>query len=245
MRESSRWAWAEIDLDAVAHNVGVLRAVVAPAGVWAVVKADGYGHGAIAVARAALAAGAGGLCVALAAEGVALREAGIDGADPRAQRAARRGAPASSVAPPPHADRRRPPPASTPSPPRRIGARRRRSASTSRSTPACTASGPDPRDAAALAERIEATGCLHLAGVFTHLAVADEVGRPETAAALAGSTRRGLALPPVDIVHAANSAGALAHPAARYSFVRAGIAVYGISPGPERRRRRAGGCGRC
>ena len=37
----------------VAHNVGVLRRAVAPAGVWAVVKADGYGHGAVAVAAAA------------------------------------------------------------------------------------------------------------------------------------------------------------------------------------------------
>ena len=45
-----RWAWAEVDLDAVAHNVGVLRDAVAPGGVWAVVKADGYGHGAVPVA---------------------------------------------------------------------------------------------------------------------------------------------------------------------------------------------------
>ena len=64
-RPASRWAWADVDLDAVAHNVGVLRAAVAPAGVWAVVKADGYGHGAVAVAERALAAGADGLCVAL------------------------------------------------------------------------------------------------------------------------------------------------------------------------------------
>ena len=42
----SRWAWAEVDLDAVRHNVEVLCAVAAPAAVWAVVKADGYGHGA-------------------------------------------------------------------------------------------------------------------------------------------------------------------------------------------------------
>ena len=46
----SRWAWAEIDLDAIRHNVEVLRRVVAPSAVWAVVKADGYGHGAIEVA---------------------------------------------------------------------------------------------------------------------------------------------------------------------------------------------------
>ena len=72
-----RWAWAEIDLAAVAHNVGVVREMVAPAEVWAVVKADGYGHGAVAVATTALAAGATGLCVALVDEGLELRRAGI------------------------------------------------------------------------------------------------------------------------------------------------------------------------
>ena len=77
MADTDRWAWAEIDLAAVAHNIGVLRAAVAPSAVWAVVKADGYGHGAIDVARAALDAGAEGLCVALVSEGVALRQAGI------------------------------------------------------------------------------------------------------------------------------------------------------------------------
>ena len=46
----SRWAWAEIDHDAIRHNVEVLRRSVAPSAVWAVVKADGYGHGAIDVA---------------------------------------------------------------------------------------------------------------------------------------------------------------------------------------------------
>ena len=74
----SRWAWAEIDHDAIRHNVEVLRRAVSPSAVWAVVKADGYGHGAIDVARSALAAGAEGLCVALADEGVELRTAGID-----------------------------------------------------------------------------------------------------------------------------------------------------------------------
>ena len=75
---SARWAWADVDLDAIAHNVEHLRAVVAPSAVWAVVKANGYGHGAVEVARAAMDAGAQGLCVALAEEGAQLRVAGID-----------------------------------------------------------------------------------------------------------------------------------------------------------------------
>ena len=69
-----RPTWVEIDLDAIRHNVGVLRAVVEPAAVMAVVKADGYGHGAVPVATAALAAGAAALGVALVEEGVALRD---------------------------------------------------------------------------------------------------------------------------------------------------------------------------
>ncbi len=41
---AGRWAWAEIDLDAIHHNVTVLAQRAAPAAVWAVVKANGYGH---------------------------------------------------------------------------------------------------------------------------------------------------------------------------------------------------------
>ncbi|MDP8962160.1 MAG: alanine racemase [Actinomycetota bacterium] len=68
---------AEIDLDAIAHNVREVRDLVAPAEVVAVVKADGYGHGAAPVARAAVRAGATGLAVALVEEAEELREAGV------------------------------------------------------------------------------------------------------------------------------------------------------------------------
>ncbi len=71
--------WAEIDLDAIAHNVRELRRITRPsARLMAVVKADGYGHGAEAVARTALANGADMLAVARIDEGVQLRRAGID-----------------------------------------------------------------------------------------------------------------------------------------------------------------------
>ena len=73
-----RPAWAEIDLGAVAHNVALLRATAAPAALCVVVKADGYGHGAVPVAQAAVAAGATWLAVALTDEGLTLREAGLD-----------------------------------------------------------------------------------------------------------------------------------------------------------------------
>ncbi len=73
-----RPAWADIDLDAVRHNVKLLAGVAAPAQLGAVVKADGYGHGSIDVARAALQGGATWLAVALVEEGVVLRDAGIE-----------------------------------------------------------------------------------------------------------------------------------------------------------------------
>jgi len=62
-----------IDLGALARNVARLREAAAPADVWAVVKADAYGHGALDCSRAALSAGAAALCVATAQEGAALR----------------------------------------------------------------------------------------------------------------------------------------------------------------------------
>jgi alanine racemase len=63
-----------IDLGALRRNVRRLLRVLEGAELWAVVKGDGYGHGAADVARAALEAGASGLCVATAAEGLALRD---------------------------------------------------------------------------------------------------------------------------------------------------------------------------
>ena len=66
----SRPVWAEIDLGAVRHNASLLHRLAAPAALCAVVKADGYGHGAVAVARAALEGGATWLAVATAEEGV-------------------------------------------------------------------------------------------------------------------------------------------------------------------------------
>ena len=72
-------AWVEVDLDALAHNVGQIRGILAPAAdLLAVVKADAYGHGAIGVAQTALQAGATWLGVATVVEGIELRRAGIN-----------------------------------------------------------------------------------------------------------------------------------------------------------------------
>jgi alanine racemase len=74
-----RPVWAEVDLDALAHNVRSLVRRAAPAKLYAVVKANAYGHGAVAVGRAALEAGAGGLAVVCVDEAEELRRAGIAG----------------------------------------------------------------------------------------------------------------------------------------------------------------------
>jgi alanine racemase len=227
--EPIRWAWAEIDLDAIAHNVRVLRERVAPSALWAVVKADGYGHGAVDVARAAIGAGAEGLCVALVEEGIELREAGVD-------------APILILSEqPPEAAARIVEYRLTPTVYRRTF------------LDALAAEGPTglpvhlkvdtgmqrvgihPHAAASMAAAIaQRAPAVLLSGVFTHLAVADgdDVASTEfTDQQLAEFGKVLEQLPAVPYVHAANSAAALACPDARRSFVRAGIAVYGISPG--------------
>jgi alanine racemase len=68
---------AEVNLEALRHNLRVVERHGAGSSVWPVLKADGYGHGAPAVARTLERAGAQGFCVALLEEGIELREAGI------------------------------------------------------------------------------------------------------------------------------------------------------------------------
>lgn len=72
-----RTAWLEVDLDRVAANVAAIRAALPAAALEVVVKADAYGHGAVAVGASALAAGATGLCVATLDEALELRVAGL------------------------------------------------------------------------------------------------------------------------------------------------------------------------
>jgi alanine racemase len=93
--------------------------------------------------------------------------------------------------------------------------------------------GAHPHTVAAIVASIEERfPAVVLAGVFTHLAVADDPSDPFTATQLARFDDALSHVPAGLAVHVANSAGALAHPATRRSLVRAGIAIYGISPGP-------------
>jgi alanine racemase len=225
------WAWADVDLDAITHNVHVLREVVAPAAVWAVVKADGYGHGALEVGSAAMLAGADGLCVALASEGVSLRRSGIS-------------APILllSEQPPDCAEaiveHHLTPTVSTPGGVAALAAASRAHGAGPldihlKIDTGMHRVGVTVADAAALARIIDDEPAVHLAGVFTHLAVADDLSNAETDAQLRRFDDALATLRPVGVVHAANSAGALGHPAARHSLVRIGIAMYGISPGAD------------
>ena len=224
-----RWAWAEVNLDAIANNVTVVRAAVAPSEVWAVVKADGYGHGAVAVARAAIAAGATRLCVALTQEGVALRQAGID-------------APILLLSEQPPDDAEAIVANALTPTVYSMGAIEEIAAVAQpgdavhlKIDTGMHRVGASPDDAVDLAAAVAAAG-LHLEGVFTHLAMADEPGAAsnelqlrrfdDTIESLAAAGHR------PSIVHAANSAAALALPDSRRDAVRLGIALYGIEPGP-------------
>jgi alanine racemase len=230
---AGRWAWVDVDLDAVAHNVRVLQAVAGTADVWAVVKANGYGHGAVPVARAALAAGARQVCVALVQEGVELRAAGIDAPvlvlseQPPAQLddLVRAGL-TPTVYSAPAID-------AVQAAVRRVGVHTPYGVHLKIDT-GMRRVGAAVADAGGLVALVRAASGLRLAGVFTHLAVADEPDHAASTDQLAvfDAVLAGLDLGPDVVVHAANSAGLLAHPAARRQAVRAGIALYGIAPGP-------------
>ncbi len=230
----SRPAWAEVDLDAVRHNAAALVDVAAPATVCAVVKADGYGHGAVPVARAALQGGANSLAVAVVDEGEELRQAGIHApilllAEPPAE--------AMSVA-----VRHR----LTPTVYTRHGVEAAARAVPSGRPPlgvhlkvdtGMHRVGATPEGAVELARAVVDARGLRLEGLWTHLAVAEDPSQEAyTVAQLQRfeEVRDALAATGVrpEVLHAANSAGAIAHPSSRYDMVRCGISLYGYSPGP-------------
>ncbi|HVE93563.1 MAG TPA: alanine racemase [Acidimicrobiales bacterium] len=231
----SRPAWASIDLDVIAANAAAMARLVAPAELCAVVKANGYGHGAADVSRAALAGGATRLAVALVEEGVALRKANIEApilvlSQPSAAAMAdvvlhdlvptlytRRGIDALAQA------------------------AERRTATVPVHVKADTGMhrvGADPAEAVDLAETVQRTARLTLEGFWTHLAVSEDLGRTGVTeaqldrfdAAIGELAARGVT---PRVLHAANSAGAIAHPRSRYDLVRCGIALYGYAPGPD------------
>jgi alanine racemase len=229
-----RNAWVQVDRGAIAHNVAALRARVAPAALCAVVKADGYGHGAPTVAGVALDAGAELLGVALVEEGGRLRQAGIS-------------APILVLSEPPLDEmdvvvaHGLTPTVYTPA-----GLRAAEHAAAEAGTvlgvhlkvdTGMHRVGAAPDDAPVLAQRIVDSPHLSLEGVFTHFAVADDPDDPFTTE----QNRRFaqvldvLKAAQIDCgrVHAANSAAAILHPDTRHDLVRCGIALYGLVPSPQ------------
>ena len=237
MGEHWRPAWATVDLDAVRHNASLLARIAGPAELCAVVKADGYGHGAPAVARAALEGGATWLAVALVEEGVALREAGIDAPVLLLSEAPTEALPAA-------VEHRLLPTAYT----HGAIASLAKVVGDTGSAPVDVhlkvdtgmhRVGADRSEIPSLVEALAADASVRLGSLWTHLAVADgasDEDREYTEAQLERFDRTLAELaslghrPP--LTHAANSAGTVAFPAARRDLVRCGIALYGAAPTP-------------
>lgn len=219
-------AVASVNLAAIERNTALIAQAAGGATVCAVVKANGYGHGAVESARAALDGGAGWLAVAGAMEAAALREAGFEvpilvmGLLTPAEVEVAIGAGADLVAwtdafvdevealggAPLHVK--------YDSGMGRLGTR-------------------DPAAATALAERIESSGSCRLAGLMTHFATADQPGdrffdeQLERFRDWSGPLAERF---PGALVHAANSAAVLREPGSAFDMVRPGVALYGLDP---------------
>lgn len=232
-----RPTWVEINLEALAGNVRLAQQIVGPdVAICAVLKADGYGHGAGSVARTALNNGARMLAVACLAEAVTLRRAAIDapilvlGYTPawQARDTLRRDVTAtvydldvaralSQAA----ADLNRP-------------ARVHIKVDTGMAR-----LGLPPDEVVPFVQELMTLPGLLVEGIFTHFSVADSAEPQHEAhtlaqlaafrGVLAALEAVGVAIP---LVHAANSAAMLNWPDSRFNMVRLGIALYGLAPSP-------------
>ena len=221
--------WAEIDLAAIAHNVRLLADRAAPARLYAIVKANAYGHGAVPVASAALEAGAAGLGVVCVDEGEELRLGGIDApvlvlgytGPPEAERivdlrltpvvgsmrvalALSAAAEARAVTQPIHIELE-------------SGLNRH---------------GLPPDQLVPFAERVRALPGIEVEGLFTHFAAAEEGDAAFTRAQHDALMEASARLPWIPFRHCAASASLLNAPDTRLDIVRAGLAVYGCEPSP-------------
>ncbi|MCV7069802.1 alanine racemase [Mycolicibacterium rufum] len=229
---------AIVDLDAIAHNIAVLRERAGSAAVMAVVKADGYGHGAPEVARAALAAGTAELGVATIDEALVLRREGIT-------------APVLAWLHPPGTDFT---PALTADVEVAVSSQRqvdevlaaatrsgRTATVTVKADTGLSRNGVAPDEYPAVVDALRAAasdGAVRIRGLMSHLAHGDVPEHPfndvqaERLTELAALARdRGVRF---EVVHLSNSPAALTRPDLAFDMVRPGIAVYGQTPIPER-----------
>jgi len=230
-------AEAVVDLGAIQHNVRLLREHAGGAQVMAVVKADGYGHGATRVARAALAAGAAELGVATVDEALALRADGVT-------------APVLAWLHPPGIDFG---PALLADVEIAVSSVRqldelldavRRTGKTATITVKVdtglnrngVAPALYPSMLAALRQAL-AEDAVRLRGLMSHMVYADQPDNPindvqgqRFADMLAQARHQGLRF---EVAHLANSSATMSRPDLAFDLVRPGIAVYGLSPVPE------------
>ena len=232
---AKRAVWAEVDLDAVAHNYRIIRAAArGGAKLCAVVKADAYGHGALPVARKAVECGADYLAVAVVEEAAELRRAGftmpllilglIDEAE--AAEVVSLGA-TQTVASFVLAERLS-----------EEAARQSRIAKVHLAIDTGMGRiGVTPEEAGALARRIAALPGIELEGAYSHFAMADASDKSHAREqlalfqlALAGIEAAGVRLA---LRHIAESAAILELPDTHFDMVRAGIIQYGLWPSEE------------
>jgi len=227
-----RPAWAEIDLDAVAHNVRELKRLVGRGvDLLAVVKANAYGHGAVQVARTVLESGGNWLGVARVDEGVQLRQAGLTcpilvlGYAPPAE--------AGQIV-----EHKLTPTLNT----RQLAlavssasvARNRVTAVHVKVDTGLTRFGLLPHEVVGFVRSVASLPGIEVEGLYTHFASADEPDKTYTLRQLAilKDTLASLSSAGVKIRlrHAANSAATLDLPETHLDMVRCGIAIYGLYP---------------
>jgi len=235
LQRPDRPTWVEINLEAIAHNVRNIKELVGPAvEVMAVLKADGYGHGAARVARTVLNNGVTWLGVACLGEALALRNAGISspilvlGYTPVWQA---RDALLNDIA-------------ITVFSPEAAEGLSRAAVSLGR-TAVCHIKvdtgmgrlGLLPEQVLAFVQMLHTLPGLTVDGIFTHFSSADEADPAYTLGQIArfdqvlAELRSNGLVPPH--VHADNSAALLRYPASHYNLVRPGIALYGLNPSAE------------
>jgi alanine racemase len=225
-----RPSWIAVDLDAIEANTAAIAEAVAPAAVCAVVKADGYGHGDVPVAEAALRGGATWLAVALISEGVRLREAGVE-------------APILVLVEPQAGDIATliswnlTPAVYTESFATALGAAADAEVRVHlKIDTGMHRVGAAADDALAIARVIDQHDHLALQAIWTHFAVseADADFTKQQIWELNAFARRldgeGIT---AQMMHAANTAGALDYPEARFDLVRVGLGIYGLRPTPQ------------
>ena len=231
-----RRAWAEISSSALAHNIAVVRELLGPTQVCAVVKANGYGHGAVLAARAMVAGGADCLAVAIIDEGIELRDAGITVPILLLSEI-----PSATIPAALEADL-------TLTIGSLDGARAAADAASQlkgvyrvhlKIDTGMLRQGVSPREALRAARILNDCASLELEGVFTHFSVADGSSAEDRAFTarqvdifnrVRGELRQHGIDPPS--VHLANSAGVLGHPTSHATLARPGLVLYGYLPSP-------------